>query len=945
MTLIGLHNDWLKGSYKEDRDFIIRMGENDKLYKGIKLPGESWVFGTKPYNDGSIAIGYGFDLLKNRPAYIAHFLGTVGISVTAAQIDTIQKKPGGATLADFAFLNLGSEATARQLMVNVLDSVDPSYSGKEVELDDVLQQQNISLGNSKERAVLVSMYYQSAKYFGTTDSPSNMVRSLKDGNRAEAWFEIRYGSSKNGADGNGVVKRRFAESEIFGLYGDTAQLTPADQLKEAKDAYRTLQLHRDKIMDYESRYGVNPDGTASANNQIAAANNDYGLSASVNEVHTLVASLTPACNVILDDLAASTDPSTKAAYDKWAANRASFVSTNLHFGGGFSGVIDARKYEKFSTNNDVLMVDDSAPVRSNTLYGGQGNDLLIGGAGDDNLDGGTGTDVLAGGGGNDRYFVTSGETVTIEDKSGINTILLDNKVIGAFYRVVGNATLYTSADGAFTATLTGGEFIINDTNGTQITLNKDFAEGDFGIKFYDPLAGLLPETTVPTDAAEHAWGPDAVFAMGGNDVVTGYDDGQGYGPVKVTTGDGTVKDMAYAEALQGDDGNDYIYSEHYTDYLQFTTDVAIKKGNSDIGSGNFGDILLGNAGDDELFGGLNNDALLGGVGNDLLIAGAGDDQIFGDREMDGRTGWGDPNYSTLTWMKNDNGVWGVGQWQSPSFIPAPPICDPADSGNDTIYAGNGKDTIEGGGGNDVIYGENGDDRIVGDCAQADSPNAGNDYLDGGEGKDTIIGQGGDDILRGGTGNDILNGDGNVSDIFDGNDYLDGGEGNDELYGGGGNDILLGGANDDTLSDDAGVNILDGGAGSDTLYGGSGVDTLIGGADNNTLYTQGNDTIVYNLGDGTDTIIRMDAGAGSTLNYSFGAGVDPNALTLHQGSLMLDFGNGNAIHINDINHRDVFNSLESSRFEFADGTVRMRWCIGEADNDGSYAAQAEWRDAA
>ncbi len=529
------------------------------------------------------------------------------------------------------------------------------------------------------------------------------------------------------------------------------------------------------------------------------------------------------------------------------------------------------------------------------LIGGSGDDLLVGNEGNDVLQGGTGNDTLLGGAGNDTYIING--DATVEDQQGKDTIIFNGKAITMLIRQQDGS--FQTADGS----IKGNNAVLIDTvNGNTLTFGHNFAEGDFGIKFYDPLAGPLPETMDATDAAEHAWGPDAVFALGGNDVVTGYDDGQGYGPVIVTTGDGTAKDMAYAETLQGCDGNDYVYSEHYTDYLQFTTDVAIKKGNTDIGSDNFGDILLGNAGDDELFGGLNNDALLGGVGNDLLIAGAGDDQIFGDREMDGRTGWGDPNYSTLTWMKNDNGVWGVGQWQSPNYIPVPPITDPADSGNDTIYAGNGKDTIEGGGGNDVIYGENEDDKICGDYAQADSPNAGNDYLDGGNGNDTIIGQGGDDILRGGTGDDIMNGDGNYSDIFDGNDYLDGGDDNDTLWGEGGNDILLGGA------------------GTDTLDGGSGADILNGGTGNDTIYTSGNDTIVYNLGDGTDTIIRTDAGAGSTLNYSFGAGVDPNALTLRQGSLMLDFGNGDAIHINDIKHRDVFNSLESCHFKFADGTV-------------------------
>lgn len=196
MALIGLHNNWLKGSYQADRNFILMMGENDKLYKGIVRADESWVFGTKPYYDGSIAIGYGFDLLKNPPAYIAHFLGTVGITVTASQVDALQRKVG-VTTADFAFLDLGSEAMARQLMVNVLDSQNLTFKGKEAELDAFFQRPeiNISLGNSKERSVLVSMWYQSAGGSGTgkngyfmdkAGNITNMVHALKDGNRAEA---------------------------------------------------------------------------------------------------------------------------------------------------------------------------------------------------------------------------------------------------------------------------------------------------------------------------------------------------------------------------------------------------------------------------------------------------------------------------------------------------------------------------------------------------------------------------------------------------------------------------------------------------------------------------------------------------------------------------------------------------------------------------------------
>src|SRR6185503_17046630 len=57
------------------------------------------------------------------------------------------------------------------------------------------------------------------------------------------------------------------------------------------------------------------------------------------------------------------------------------------------------------------------------LDGGADNDDLFGGAGNDLLDGGTGADDLLGGAGNDVYVVDSNlDTVTENDKEGIDEI-------------------------------------------------------------------------------------------------------------------------------------------------------------------------------------------------------------------------------------------------------------------------------------------------------------------------------------------------------------------------------------------------------------------------------------------------------------------------------------------------------------------------------------------
>ncbi len=70
MALTNLHTDWTQGSYEADRDLSIKISENDPLRKqtldGLKK--------LKPYfdplaqNGGSIAIGYGFDLLVHSKA-------------------------------------------------------------------------------------------------------------------------------------------------------------------------------------------------------------------------------------------------------------------------------------------------------------------------------------------------------------------------------------------------------------------------------------------------------------------------------------------------------------------------------------------------------------------------------------------------------------------------------------------------------------------------------------------------------------------------------------------------------------------------------------------------------------------------------------------------------------------------------------------------------------
>ena len=99
--------------------------------------------------------------------------------------------------------------------------------------------------------VLVTLAYN-----GILSESKNLKQDILAGNRAEAWYEIRYGSNGGSDPNRGVAKRRYYESEMFGLYDNQT----APTLDEAKQAYRMLQKHRTDIMSYEALYGLTPDG-------------------------------------------------------------------------------------------------------------------------------------------------------------------------------------------------------------------------------------------------------------------------------------------------------------------------------------------------------------------------------------------------------------------------------------------------------------------------------------------------------------------------------------------------------------------------------------------------------------------------------------------------------------------------------------------------------------
>lgn len=211
----------------------------------------------------------------------------------------------------------------------------------------------------------------------------------------------------------------------------------------------------------------------------------------------------------------------------------------------------------------------------------------------------------------------------------------------------------------------------------------------------------------------------------------------------------------------------------------------------------------------------------------------------------------------------------------------------------------------------MLDGTDARDRIVGSF--------GNDLIDGGARNDTLFGGSGDDIIHGGSGQDFLYG-GHGNDTI----YADSGVG-DKLYGNQGDDLLIGGSSADFIY---------GGDGADEIQGNGGDDVLAG--------DDGNDTYVFNVGDGIDTI--TDKALTEAPNVVvFGAGIDIDDVSLvgnaHEWSLKIA-NNGDEIRFSDpdivdpyeVSDVGLFRFTSGHEFTYADLVARGVYVTGSAFTD-------------
>ncbi|MBI4937526.1 MAG: putative Ig domain-containing protein, partial [Nitrosomonadales bacterium] len=315
------------------------------------------------------------------------------------------------------------------------------------------------------------------------------------------------------------------------------------------------------------------------------------------------------------------------------------------------------------------------------------------------------------------------------------------------------------------------------------------------------------------------------------------------------------------------------------------------------------DYLSGTAEADTIDGLGGNDTLNGGAGADTMIGGAGNDYFYVDNAGDAVVEYAGEGTDTVYGSVNC----ALGANMERLYLTGAAEISGAGTELDNKITGNdANNTLAGGGGNDEIVGAYGADIMLGgagdDICYVD--NTGDTVIEyAGEGTDSVysfisytLGANTEKLYL--LNSDAINAFGNELDnTVKGNtgaNLVYGGAGNDYVSGRDGNDVMQGVAGDDTLYDIAGRDLFDGGADTDSLTGGADNGLFAGGAGNDTISAgDGTDIIVFNKGDGQDTLYG-GIGTDNALSLGGGIGYADLALSKANDNLIVEVGAGEQI---------------------------------------------------
>ena len=324
--------------------------------------------------------------------------------------------------------------------------------------------------DSTERQVLVSLSYNGLINAGI--SPS-LRAAVLGGDRAEAWYEIRYNSNGGATRSAGIALRRYRESDRFSLYDDRpvgSPLAPA----EAKAVERMYTAHHIDILAYEANLdGLTATPAVPIPDQIAPARSllvtDFGRGIAIDG-------------------------------EVWVGDD----NVNTH-------VVSSRYRLLGSTRNDLILGEGGDDEMqggdgNDVLYGGTGQDYIVGEIGDDILIGDSEDDVLDGGGDNDRmeggtgydtyhfrFSVDGHDQVADADGSG-KIVSLDDGITLSGGRLVPGQSYYESNDGNFRYFLAGATLTVtkNGSEGSITVENFNNQRRTLGIYLDEDSSDPLP---------------------------------------------------------------------------------------------------------------------------------------------------------------------------------------------------------------------------------------------------------------------------------------------------------------------------------------------------------------------------------------------------------------------------------------------------------------------
>jgi Ca2+-binding RTX toxin-like protein len=371
-----------------------------------------------------------------------------------------------------------------------------------------------------------------------------------------------------------------------------------------------------------------------------------------------------------------------------------------------------------------------------------GADFLDGGAGDDNLVGGGSNDVVYGGLDNDRMWGDGYDKASDAD-------YLDPTYQGNDYLDGEDGNDYMDGGGK-DDTLYGGagdDDMWGDPSASNVDTpaanalvwGNDYLDGEDGA---DKLTGGGKDDTLYGGAGnDQLWGDENNSALAAEYHGSDYLDGE--------DGDDFLEGGGKDDTLYGGAGQDNMWGDTSASNVTTPQANALIWGNDYMDGEGGDDKLVGGGKDDTLYGGAGNDELWGDESNVALAADyQGSDYLDGEDGDDYLEGGG----------KNDTLYGGDGNDQLLGDAASQTLAGQF-HGDDYLDGEGGNDTLFGYGGADALYGGAGSDFLSGDAevtALALSFH-GDDYLDGGEGDDTLLGNGGNDTLISAQGIDFLNG--------------------------------------------------------------------------------------------------------------------------------------------------------------------------------------------